>query len=70
VSLIGEDLDAEDGSVEHGGVLVTVKQRMADQVVHDCPEPTFGPYCCLGSPSQVVVAAGQQVGTCGVWSSV
>ncbi len=58
---IGEDLDAEGGVVEYGGVLAPVKQRLADQVVRDCPEPTLGPCCCLGSPPQVVVAAGQQV---------
>ena len=62
VPLIGEDLAAEGGAVEHGGVLAPVKQRLADQVVHDCPEPTLGPGCCLGSPPQVVVAAGQQIG--------
>jgi hypothetical protein len=61
VSLIGEDVDAEGGAIEHGGVLAPVKQRLADQFVHDCPEPTPGPYCCLGSPPQVVVAAGQQI---------
>src|SRR5271166_2983019 len=49
------------GVVEYGGVLAPVKQRLADQVVRDCPEPTLGPCCCLGSPPQVVVAAGQQV---------
>ncbi len=41
--------------------LAPVKQRLADQVVHDCPEPTLGPSCCLGSPPKGVIAAGQQV---------
>ena len=34
---------------------------LRNQVVHDCPEPTLGPSCCLGSPPKVVIAAGQQV---------
>jgi hypothetical protein len=65
VPLLGENLDAKGGAVDHGGVLVTVKQRLADQIVQDCSEPALGPYCCLGSPSQVVVAAGEQVGDIG-----
>ncbi len=65
VSLISEDLDADGGAGENGGVLAAVKQRLAHQVVHDCPEPALGPYCCLGSPSQVILAAGQQVGDVG-----
>jgi hypothetical protein len=63
--MLSENLDAEGRAVDHGGVSVTVQQRLADQIVHDCPEPSLGPYCCLGSPSQVVVAAGQQVGDIG-----
>ena len=63
-------MDAEGGAVEHLGVLATVEQRLAYQVVDDCPEPALGPCCCLGSPSQVVVAAGQQVaGVASCWSA-
>jgi hypothetical protein len=29
-------------AVEHGSVLMPVKQRLAHQVVHDCPEEPIG----------------------------
>ena len=64
VALVCENLDTQCRAIEHGGVLSTVEQRLAYQVMDDCSQSTFGTNCRLGAPPQLVVVTGQQVG---VW---